>query len=165
MSESNTDTTTEADETGQVTETETAQNVDQLPADHPLVKTLAAQKTEIKDLKAKAKRLDEIEESQKTEAEKAAERITKAEAEAASVPAKVSAALKEHLVALHQFDAEDAELFLTADDPDLLLKQVSRLLDRSDKRRKKNIVAREGENPSAASSDEATFARDLFGSG
>lgn len=41
-----------------------------LPDDHPLVKTLAAQKEQIRELKEKATRLDEIEESQKSELEK-----------------------------------------------------------------------------------------------
>lgn len=157
--------TAEATETGaeDTTEQNTDDQSDQLPKDHPLVKTLDAQKAAIKDLKAKAKRLDELEEAQKTEAEKNADRIAKAEAEAATVPSKVADALKAHLVALHEIDSEDAELFLTATEPDLLLKQVARLLGQSDKRQRKNHVAREGQNPSAASSDEATFARDFFG--
>ena len=135
----------------------------ELPADHPLAKKLAIQKAEIKDLKEKASRLAELEEAQKSETEKAADRIAKAEAEAQTVPAKVAASLREHLVTLHEFDPEDAELFLTAVEPDLLLKQVTRLLGHSDKRQRKNHVPREGENPSAASSDEAAFARGLLG--
>jgi hypothetical protein len=134
----------------------------ELPADHPLVKTLALQKAEIRDLKGKAGRLAEIEEAQKSESEKAADRIAKAETEASTVPAKVAAALRDHLVTLHAFDAEDAELFLTADEPELLLKQVSRLLGQSDKRQRKNHVPSEGQNPTAANSDEAAFARRLL---
>lgn len=170
MSETTT-TTAEATETGteatktEAPETETT-DTDQLPADHPLVKTLASQKAEIRDLKVKAKRLAEIEESQKSEAEKTADRITKAEAEVASIPAKVAEALKTHLVALHSFDAEDAELFLTATEPELLLKQVTRLLGQSDKRQRKNHVAREGANPTAEpTSDMREFTRQLFGGG
>ncbi|AWH14406.1 head scaffolding protein [Mycobacterium phage TChen] len=75
-----------------------------------------------------AKRLAEIEDAQKSDAEKTAERISKAEAEVAAVPQKVAEALKSHLVALHKISDEDAELFLTATDPELLLKQVSRLV-------------------------------------
>lgn len=101
---------------------------EQLPDDHPLVKTLAAQKDEIKALKAKASRLDEIEEAKKSEAEKVAERIANAEAEVASVPQKVTDALKGHLVEIHKISDEDAELFLTATEPELLLKQVARLV-------------------------------------
>lgn len=155
--------TTTAEGTETVTEvTEQQHEKPELPADHPLVKALAAQKAEIKDLKTKAKRLDEIEEATKSEAEKSADRIARAEAEAATVPVKVAAALREHLVALHEFDPEDAELFLTADEPQLLLKQVTRLLVQSDKRQRKNHVPREGRNPTAADNEDAAFARNLF---
>lgn len=84
-----------------------------------------------KDNADAAKRLAEIEDSQKSESEKVADRIAKAEAEVASVPAKVSDALKSYLVTLHEISDEDAELFLTASDPDLLLKQVGRLMERN----------------------------------
>lgn len=137
---------------------------EQLPADHPLVKTLAEQKKAIRDLKARASRLDEIEESQKTEAEKTAERIAKAEAEVATVPSKVADALRSHLVALHEIDKDDAELFLTATDPDLLLKQVTRLIAGSVAGKKQgNRVPREGTNPSSSDSAELETVRGLFG--
>lgn len=152
--------------TTEVTETATEvehQRPNELPSDHPLVKTLAVQKAEIKDLKGKAARLAEIEEAQKSDAEKFTDRIAKAEAEVASVPAKVSEALKAHLVALHEISEEDAELFLTAAEPETLLKQVARLVGQTSKRRSTNTVPREGATPETASTDEAAFARDLFG--
>ena len=121
------------------------------------------QEKRAKDNSAAAKRLAEFEDAQKSETEKAADRIAKAEAEISTVPAKVASALRDHLVTLHELDPEDAELFLTASEPELLLKQVTRLLGQSDKRQRKNHVPREGENPSAASSDEAAYARKLFG--
>ncbi len=140
---------------------------EQLPADHPLVKTLAEQKKAIKELKARASRLDELEDAQKTETEKTAERIAKAEAEVAAVPAKVADALREHLVALHEIDKDDAELFLTGTEPDLLLKQVTRLLARSDEqtaasKRTGNHVPREGNNPSKPANNVRDFATQLF---
>jgi len=155
--------TAEVETDGQATETEPDQN--ELPAHHPLVKKLALQKAEIKDLKGKAARLAKIEDEQKSDAEKAADRIAKAEAEVAAIPEKVADALKAHLVELHKIDAEDADLLLNAKDPETLLKQVSRLLgSQPDKRRtKSNSVSREGNNPQAAPSDEAAFARDLLG--
>jgi hypothetical protein len=112
-----------------------------------------------------AKRLSEIEDAQKSESEKAAERVAKAEAEVAKLPSLVSAALRDHLVALHEIDKDDADLFLTATDPELLLKQVTRLLGQSDKRKRQgNVVPREGKNPSSVvDSDERAFARELFG--
>lgn len=94
-------------------------------------------------------RLKEFEDRDKSEAEKAADRIAKAEAEVASVPTKVSEALRAHLVGLHKISDEDAELFLTATDPEVLLKQVDRLVARNseaadDRRRRGNHVASEG---------------------
>jgi len=115
-----------------------------------------------------AKRLTALEDAQKSETEKAADRIAKAEAEVAGVPAKVSEALRTHLVALHKIDSEDAELFLTAAEPDLLLKQVTRLLARSDEqtaasKRSGNHVPREGSNPSGADNGERETLHALFG--
>jgi len=110
-----------------------------------------------------AKRLGEIEESQKSESQKAADRVAKAEAEVASVPSKVADALRSHLVDLHKIDKDDAELFLTAGEPELLLKQVSRLLAQSDDRAKNNnIVPSEGNNTRPDEKNEAAFARSLF---
>lgn len=53
----------------------------QLPDDHPLVKTLAAQKEQLRELKAKASRLDEIEEATKTEAQRQVELVARLTAE------------------------------------------------------------------------------------
>ena len=157
------ETAVEATETG--AENTQEQTTEKLPADHPLVKSLEAQKAEIKDLKSKAKRLDEIERAQMSEAEKTADRIAKAEAAVAAVPAQVAESLKAHLVTLHEIDSEDAELFLTATDPDLLLKQVSRLLGQTGKRKGKNHVPLEGQTPRNAepTSDLREFTRGLFG--
>ena len=137
-----------------------------LPDDHPLVKTLAEQKKTIRDLKSRTARLDEIEESQKTEAEKNADRIAKAEAEVAAVPSKVADALREHLVALHEIDKDDAELFLTGNEPELLLKQVTRLLGQSEKRKKNgNHVPVEGKTPTSTEGEGLETVRALFGGG
>lgn len=111
------------------------------------------QEKRAKDNASAAQRLAEIEEAQKSESEKAADRIAKAEAEVASLPTKVSEALRAHLVALHEIDSEDADLFLTANDPELLLKQVTRLLGQSDKRKKPLRVPREGQTPSSTTTD------------
>lgn len=48
-----------------------------------------------------------------------------------SVPRKVAAALRDHLVQIHQISDEDAALFLTSDDPETLLKQVTRFVQRT----------------------------------
>jgi hypothetical protein len=116
------------------------------------------------DLKAKAGRLDEIEQANKSEIEKANDRVAKAEAEAAKVPSLVAAQLREHLVKLHEIDAEDAELFLTASDPELLTKQADRLLARGSQRKKTgNVVPREGANPTSSGGDDMrSFTNELF---
>jgi len=116
------------------------------------------------DLKAKAGRLDEIEQANKSEAEKATERVAKAEAEVAKVPALVAEQLRGHLVKLHKINDEDAALFLTAADPELLLKQADRLVERGSPGRRPNHVPREGANPSPSGSDDLrSFTSDLFG--
>lgn len=122
-----------------------------LPDDHPLVKTLAAQKAQLKEFKAKASELDQIREAQKSEAEKVADRLAKADSEVAGIPSRVTEALKAHLVVLHEIADEDAELFLTATEPETLLKQVDRLVGQQGKR--KNIVPREGRTPNPAPTD------------
>lgn len=107
------------------------------------------------------KRLAELEDASKTEAEKVAEKLAKADATLASVPKQVAALLREHLTAIHGFDPDDAELFLTADEPSLLLKQAARLVNGGGM--KANHVPREGTSPSAPpSSPEAAFAQKLF---
>lgn len=121
------------------------------------------QERRAKENAAAAQRLAELEDAQKSESEKVADRIAKAEAEVASVPAKVSDALRQHLVALHEIDEDDAELFLTANDPELLLKQVTRLVGQSDKRT--NRVPREGATPQPKADERAAFADFLTGQG
>lgn len=124
------------------------------------------QEKRAKDNATAAKRLGEIEDAQKSESEKTADRIAKADAEVASVPAKVAEALKAHLVALHQIDTEDADLFLTATDPELMLRQVDRLMGQSGKRKTQgNHVPREGTNPAAPKDEAREFVGNLFGAG
>jgi len=121
------------------------------------------QEKRAKDNATAAQRLAEIEDAQKSESEKVAERLAKADAEVATVPAKVADALRAHLVALHEIDKDDAELFLTATEPDLLLKQVTRLVGQSDKRKKTNTVPREGQTSSTSGDDDVReFARGIF---
>ncbi|MBF6363205.1 hypothetical protein IU447_24110 [Nocardia farcinica] len=111
------------------------------------------------------KELEAIKEAQKSDAEKAADKVKAAEAEVAAVPSKVADALREHLVKLHSIDAEDAELFLTATDPELLLKQVDRLIGQSDKRTKRNHVPREGQTAARSGDELRDFTRELFSGG
>lgn len=154
--------TADATETPEQTP-DTEQTPDDFKAEAEKWKALARKHEEKAKANAEAaKRLGEIEDAQKSEAEKAAERIAKAEAEIASVPAKVADALRAHLVALHEIDEDDAELFLTATEPELLLKQVARLVSQSDKR-KNHIVPREGATPQPKADERAAFADFLTG--
>jgi hypothetical protein len=131
---------------------------------HERLQRERAKYADYKDVKAKASKLDEIEQANKSEIDKAMDRVTKAEAEVSTVPAKVADALRSHLVALHEIDADDAELFLTANDPDLLLKQVARLTGRkADQQKKNNVSPREGTTTTSVDGDERQFARNLFG--
>lgn len=108
-------------------QTQEATTPTQLPDDHPLVKALAAQKGEIKALKARASKLDEIEDAQKSEAEKAAERIALLEKEASTARAE---ALRFKVASKHGISDEDADLFLTGSDEETLTKQAERLAAR-----------------------------------
>lgn len=102
---------------------------EQYPADHPLVKALAAQKDEIKALKARTARLDEIEKEQMTDAERAAEELAKAQAEATTARAEL---LRYRAAAEHGItNAEDIELFLTGTDEGTLQRQAKALAARS----------------------------------
>lgn len=82
MSTTTTEAATETD-TATTTEAGTALNEStepiQLPDDHPLVKSLAAMKDQIKDLKAAKTKLDKIEASQQTETERLTARAETAE--------------------------------------------------------------------------------------
>lgn len=152
-------------ETTAAPETETEDSTEQKPTETVDFWKQKAREQEkrAKDNAAAAKRLADLEDAQKSESQKASDRIAQAEAEVASVPAKVAEGLRAHLVELHKIDKDDAELFLTASEPELLLKQVTRLLDQSGRRRK-NYVAREGDNPKAeTTSDMREFTRNLFG--
>jgi len=157
-------TETETSET-EATETEAPD----LAAEVEKWKTLSKKnEARAKENSAAAKRLAELEEAGKTEAEKAADRIAKAEAEVAAVPAKVAAELKTHLVSLHKISDDDAELFLTANEPELLMKQVTRLVGRAEDDRKKNgnRAPMQGRTPADVKSDEGReVVGQLFGGG
>ena len=131
---------------------------------------LAEQKRKIGDvsqLKAAAAELATIKDAQKSTEQKAADRLATADAQIATIPAKVSEALRVHLVALHKIPTEDAELFLTASDPEVLLKQVERLVARgvedvAASKKHGNFVAREGTNAKAGDDPMRAIVRDLF---
>lgn len=109
-----------------------------------------AKYADYEDLKSKAAQIAE-----------ANEKAAQAEVSVAEIPAKVAGVLRDHLVALHGIEKDDADLFLTANDPELLLKQVQRLVGRGTGNATL-IVPREGNHTSAAESSEREFTRNLF---
>lgn len=115
-----------------------------------------------KDVKAKAARLDEIEQANQTEAERAARRVADLEAELSTVRRD---GLRLKIASQHGItDAEDIDLFLTGTDEETLAKQAQRLADRTaDRKRNGNHVPREGANPPPAENEELTAVRGIFG--
>lgn len=116
-----------------------------------------------KDVKAKASRLDEIEEANKSELQKAADRATAAERERDE--ARIEG-LRFKVAAKHGISEEDADLFLTGVDEETLTKQAQRLAGReADRKKLGNHVPREGTNPTSPVDQDREFVRGLFGSG
>lgn len=109
-----------------------------------------------------ATRLEELENAQKTEAQKAADARAAAERERDEARAD---ALRWRVAAKHGISDEDAELFLTGTDEDTLTKQATRLTERTSERKKNgNVVPNEGRTPSTQANDVRDFTRQLFAS-
>lgn len=120
-----------------------------------------AKYADYEDLKLKAVRLDEIEESNKSELQRVADRLSAVERERDEASAR---ALRLSVAAEHGISRDDADLFLTGTDETTLQKQAKRLIDRdADRKMNGNRVPREGANPSVAETDERHVARALFG--
>lgn len=132
-----------------------------LPDDHPLVKAYERVKADNKVLKPKAQLVDDAENAKKTDAQKIADLQGKVDA----LPAEVALALREHLVELHSIEQDDADLFLTGATPELMLKQVKGLLEKSGGTGPKrgNHVRREGtpQQRSQGSDETRDFVRTL----
>jgi hypothetical protein len=126
-----------------------------------LRKEAAKYRTEAKANADAAKRLAQIEEANKSEAEKAADRIRELEADAQSARAE---ALRFKVASKFGIGDEDADLFLTGSDEETLTKQAERLAGRAEERKKQgNVVVREGHTSRPAENEELAVARSLFG--
>lgn len=68
--------------------------------------------------------LDKIARANETAVEKAQREADEAKAEAAAVPQKVADQLRSHLKEIHKISDEKADLYLTSNDPEVLLKQA-----------------------------------------
>ena len=133
----------------------------QLPDDHPLVKSLAAQKDEIKELKAKAARLAEIEDAQKTAEQKSAEREAAAEKRAADAEAR---AIRREVALDFKLSKDDAALLDTVGDEDAMRALAKRLaVAAEDKRTPNNYVPTEGTALTPPDDDRLAFVRRLTG--
>lgn len=118
-----------------------------------LRKEAAKYRTEAKANADAAKRLAEIEEANKSEVQRAADRLKAAETEAAEARRD---ALRYRIASKFKIDDEDAELFLTGSDEESLTKQAERLTAReaarkadadaaeAERKKRGNHVPREG---------------------
>lgn len=95
------------------TEVPAAPKADALPDDHPLVKTLAAQKNELKELREKARRLDEFEDSQKSEAQRLADAAADSKRDADEARAE---ATRYKVAATHGVSADYFDLLGSGDE-------------------------------------------------
>ena len=129
-----------------------------------LRKENAKYRTEAKANAEAAKRLAELEESQKTEAQKQAEKIAELERQ---IEGATVQAVRARMAAKYQIDPEDADLFLTGSDEETVEAQAKRLSERvSASKKNPPPVSKEGAVTNAAGSeDEREFLRQLTGRG
>lgn len=180
MSEEATDTTTEAQGGNTSGDTPAADEfkpiTSQQELNAALKERLDRERSKFKDygdLKAKAAKLDEIEQANLTELEKANGRINTAEQERDHAKAE---SLRLRIAVTHGISLEDADLFLTGTTEESLTAQAKRLSDRTaeqantEAERKKNhpIVPKEGTSTTPQTTtdeDDRAFARSFFGGG
>lgn len=115
------------------------------------------------DLKAKAAQLDQIQQANKTEAQKTADRIATLEK---ALDSTKTEALRSRIQARFKIADEDAELFLTATDEDTLVKQAKRLAEQSETRKKNgNRAPLQGRTSNQSGKDDPLrdVTRRLFG--
>lgn len=108
-----------------------------------------------------AKRLSEIEEAQKSEAEKAADRIAKAEQAAAEAEARV---LRRDIALEFRLERSDADLLDNLADEDSMRKLAARLSEQTEARKRQgNHAPREGvHTPDPPEDEMRAFTRALF---
>ena len=123
----------------------------------------ARYRTEAKANAEAAKKLSEIEDAQKSEVEKAAERIAELEKQASEAQRE---ALRFKVASKHGISDEDADLFLTGSDEETLTKQAERLAARYEdagKPRQPKPDRNQGRSSSGSSSTADQFAASVGG--
>lgn len=126
----------EQQETAEATATETAATAQETVATPKPTETVEFWKAKAREQEKRAKdnakaaeRLAEIEESQKSEAEKSADRIRDLEQQ---LDAANRSTLRFKVASKYGIGDEDADLFLTGSDEETLTKQAQRLTDRQE---------------------------------
>lgn len=84
-----------------------------------------------KQLRAATAKLTELERANETAIEKATREAAEAKAAVDEIPQKVADQLRDYLRGIHDISEEDAGLYLTASDPETLLRQAAGLSKRT----------------------------------
>lgn len=136
---------------------ETEHKFEQYPADHPLVKRLEALKAEIKEAKPKVKRLAELEEASKSDAEKAADRIA---AETSRADAAETALLRYQIAGEVGIPSKAVKLLAgsTRDEIEASAKDVLELIGESGKPRPPKPDPNQGRTSPEATTPASQFA-------
>jgi len=151
----------------EVTDTNESQTVE--PTIEDLKKELEGWKshsrtweTRAKENKAAADRIKEIEDANKTELEKAQERLAELEAELNN---SKQSALRSSIIAEFKVDPEDAEIFLTAQDEETLRRQAQRLAEKTAQQNKSKKVTLNNSDIEGAPepNSKASLAKSLLG--
>lgn len=105
-----------------------------LPDDHPLVTAYERVKGEATERQTRITELETANEQTTQRVQELEQQVATADAAVDAVPATVAQHLRDHLVAVHNISDSDRDLLLTATDPDTLLRQVARLVERQQQR-------------------------------
>lgn len=132
----------------------------QLPESHPLVTTLAAQKEQIRELKERAKRADELEQAQMSEQEKVDARLQAAEQRATELELRNQVA---EVALQHRLSPEDATLLNGISDVETMQQLAERLA--AAKPNEKHFVPSEGTGTPPTKDERTEFANFLVGRG
>lgn len=109
-----------------------------------------------------AKRLAEIEDAQKSEAQKAADKVAQAERRAIEAEAR---AMRREIAIEHKLSKDDSELLDSLTDETAMRRLAERLAAASeDKRTNGNHVPGEGNNPKPSADPKRDFIRGITGS-